>query len=176
MEIFQQFGVEWKLLLTQAVNFLLFLLIFWRFAYRPLQRMLDKRQRRVANSLQEAERVRQEAERLDAKQAKDIERTKKRAAQIIAEAKEAAQTESQAVMAEAKQAAENITASQREQLATEQQRLREELQSELATLAAASTRRVLSNMVTDDDRTKMVAAATAELKSSAGNGRSRRGR
>lgn len=54
-ELFAAFGIDWRLLLIQAVNFGLLLLILWRFLYRPLVKMLDERRGKIAESVQKAE-------------------------------------------------------------------------------------------------------------------------
>jgi F-type H+-transporting ATPase subunit b len=54
MDVLSAFGVNWKLLVVQAVNFSLVLLILWRFLYRPLFAMLEKRQKAIAKGLEDA--------------------------------------------------------------------------------------------------------------------------
>ena len=54
-ELFSTFGVDWRLLLIQAVNFGLLLLILWRFLYIPLVKVLDERRGKIAESVAKAE-------------------------------------------------------------------------------------------------------------------------
>ena len=54
-ELFSAFGLDWKLLVIQTVNFGVLLLILWRFLYRPLVKMLDERRGKIAESVQKAE-------------------------------------------------------------------------------------------------------------------------
>ena len=70
-EILSVFGVSWKLLLIQVVNFGIVLVVLWRLLYRPLMKMLDQRQKTIKESLDNAlvikhERENIEAERLEA--------------------------------------------------------------------------------------------------------------
>ncbi len=54
-DLFEKLGVNWKLLLAQAVNFVL-LLIVLRFAlYKPLLALLAERRRRIKKGLRDAE-------------------------------------------------------------------------------------------------------------------------
>ncbi len=59
----QQLGVDWGKLAVQAINFLILLYLLHRMAYRPLLRMMDQRRERIRNDLEEARRLREEAER-----------------------------------------------------------------------------------------------------------------
>ncbi len=57
MEIFHAFGVDWRLLLIQAVNFGVLMLILWRFLYRPLLRLLDDRRAKVEKGVHDADKA-----------------------------------------------------------------------------------------------------------------------
>lgn len=54
-EIFWKLGVDWKILIAQAVNFLALLLVLRMVAYRPLLKLLADRRARIAQGLRDAE-------------------------------------------------------------------------------------------------------------------------
>ena len=54
-ELFAAFGVNWKLLLVQAVNFGLLLSALTYFLYKPVLRMIDERREKVAEGVRTAE-------------------------------------------------------------------------------------------------------------------------
>lgn len=54
-ELFATFGIDWRLLVIQTINFALLLLILWRYLYRPLVKVLDERRGKIAESVQKAE-------------------------------------------------------------------------------------------------------------------------
>lgn len=54
-ELFATFGVDWKLLLIQAVNFGLLLSVLTYFLYKPILRIIDERQRKIAEGVKTAE-------------------------------------------------------------------------------------------------------------------------
>ena len=65
-QILTTFGIDWRLLAIQAFNFGLVLLALWYFLYRPILRMIDARQKKIAEGVKNAERaetLRQETER-----------------------------------------------------------------------------------------------------------------
>jgi F-type H+-transporting ATPase subunit b len=53
-ELFRQLGLDWKLLLSQAVNFLLVLLILRAFVYKPLLKIMKERRAKIEEGLQKA--------------------------------------------------------------------------------------------------------------------------
>lgn len=54
MEIFQAFGVDWRLLLIQAVNFALLLLALHFFLYKPVLSLIDERRARIEKGVRDA--------------------------------------------------------------------------------------------------------------------------
>jgi len=51
------FGVNWKLLLAQGINFALLLAILSYFLYKPVLRMIDERREKIAEGVRTAERA-----------------------------------------------------------------------------------------------------------------------
>lgn len=55
MEVFHAFGVDWRLLIIQAVNFGVLLLALWAFLYKPLMRVLEERAEKMRKGVLDAE-------------------------------------------------------------------------------------------------------------------------
>jgi len=54
-EFFQSIGLDAKLLLSQAVNFLILILLLRVFAYKPILRVLKERRQRIEEGIEKAE-------------------------------------------------------------------------------------------------------------------------
>lgn len=54
-DLFAAFGLDWKLLIIQVVNFSVLLLILWKFLYTPVLRMIDQRRGTIAEAVKKAE-------------------------------------------------------------------------------------------------------------------------
>lgn len=65
MDALIAFGVNWKLLLIQGVNFSVLLLVLYKFLYKPLFAMLEKRQGIIAKGLADADTASKEKERIN---------------------------------------------------------------------------------------------------------------
>ena len=55
--LFEQLGINWKLLLSQAVNFFILLIILRLFAYKPLLSVMKKRNERIKEGLEKADQA-----------------------------------------------------------------------------------------------------------------------
>ena len=53
-QLFSQLGIDWHLLLSQAVNFFLLLIVLRVFAYKPLLAFLHERRRKIEEGLAKA--------------------------------------------------------------------------------------------------------------------------
>jgi F-type H+-transporting ATPase subunit b len=53
--LFSAFGIDWRLLIIQAVNFALLLSVLTYFLYKPILRIIDERQKKVAEGVRTAE-------------------------------------------------------------------------------------------------------------------------
>lgn len=112
------FGINWKLLLVQGVNFALLLFILWYFLYRPVLRIIDERRERIAEGVctaamagKKLEAAQQESDAIVGKAAREAESlfsaSRARASEEGAEIIKQAESRSGAILADAQaQAAE----------------------------------------------------------------------
>jgi F-type H+-transporting ATPase subunit b len=54
-QVFAAFGIDWRLLLVNLINFGLLLLALWYFLYAPLLRVLEARRQKVAEGVRAAD-------------------------------------------------------------------------------------------------------------------------
>ena len=54
-ELFAASGINWQLLIVQAINFGLLLFILWYFLYTPILKLIDDRQKKIAEGVKTAE-------------------------------------------------------------------------------------------------------------------------
>ena len=75
-DFFYQFGLDWKLFLSQLVNFALVLIILRLFVYKPLLNILSSRRKKIEEGMQkahEAETRLKEADEVFKKRIKEAE-------------------------------------------------------------------------------------------------------
>lgn len=119
-QLFAAFGINWKLLLFQGVNFGLLLLGLTYFLYKPVMKMLRERQELIKKGVEDAEAaaekvktvererssIIQQAEReAEEAVARGIEEGKKERAQIV----ERAQSQSDSILSDARMQSEELS-------------------------------------------------------------------
>lgn len=54
-QLISVFGIDWRLLIAQTINFVVLLGVLSYFLYTPVMKMLDERAKKIAQGLQDAE-------------------------------------------------------------------------------------------------------------------------
>ncbi|MBP9728175.1 MAG: F0F1 ATP synthase subunit B [Candidatus Moranbacteria bacterium] len=90
MEVLAKLGVDWKLLLAQAVNFAVLFWVLRRFAYQPMLDFLEKRTVKIEQGLKDAEAATAKLSLMEAKEKAVLTDARTEAKNIIALAEESA--------------------------------------------------------------------------------------
>jgi F-type H+-transporting ATPase subunit b len=149
-----------------AVAFVLFIVLAGRAIWRALAKMLDARAARIKAELDEAQRLREEAEALLAEYQRKQRDAKGEAEAIIAQARDEATRLR-------REAEENIrlTLERRERLALEsiaqaQEKARMDVRNEAVDVAVAAARRILSEAIDEKTGRNLNDRAIAEVERS----------
>jgi len=84
-ELLKQLGINWKLFLSQAVNFFILLTVLWFFVYRPLMKVLKERSKRIKEGLEKAEEAGVRLKEIDKIGAEKIKQAEQKGIEIIKE-------------------------------------------------------------------------------------------
>ena len=136
-------GINLAGLLTQIVGFLILLLILRALLYKPLLRMLDERSARIRESLESAERAKQDTARAQEEMKGQLEAARAEGQAMITEAREVADRFREEELARAREeiGAERARAEANIQL--ERDAAIEELRRQFAGLAIGAAERVV---------------------------------
>ena len=70
--IITTFGVDLPMLIAQVVNFLIVALVIWRFGLRRILTTINEREKQIADSLKNADRIKLELEETEKKTARNF--------------------------------------------------------------------------------------------------------
>lgn len=87
--ILTTFGIDWRLLLINALNFGLLLLALWYFLYAPVMKTLEERRRKVAQGVEDAESAKLTLEEIQSSRGAKLAQAGKEADDIVASARAA---------------------------------------------------------------------------------------
>ena len=165
-EILNRFGVTWGLFFSQLIAFVVVALLLKKYAYQPILTLLEDRRRRIAESMANADKIKQELASTETARKQVLENANVQANKMIEEARTAAaqvqERESQKAMAQAEQ----ILSQAREAAAADHARMLADLKQEIGSLVVQTTAQVIGKALTAEDQKRLVEEANREIVSS----------
>ncbi len=157
------FGVDWPHLLAQVASFCIVCFILYRFAYRPVLKMLEVRRQQIAQGLANAEQIKAELARTEAQRQEVLAQANVQANKFIEEARAAASRLQEQETQKAIAAAEQIMAKAREAAAQDYARMLAELKREVGRLVVQATATVVGKTLTPEDQRRLAEETVKEL-------------
>jgi F-type H+-transporting ATPase subunit b len=136
-------GINVWFLATQIVNFLILLLILYFFAYKPVMKMLDERSRKIRESMDEVQKVKEQAAQTEEEFKKKIDAASKEGQEVIARAMRTGEEARQRAQLEAKQEAQGLVEKARVEIQRERDETISELRQEFADLTVVAAEKVI---------------------------------
>lgn len=124
------FKVDPGLVLWTWITFILLFLILRKFAWKPLQETVKKRETEIADSIANAEKLKVSLKEIEEKQQSVLAQAKKQGQEIITEAREKAELVAKEIEQKAQNTAEEIVANARKQMEAEREKAASELKNE----------------------------------------------
>src|SRR6476619_2595787 len=155
--------VYWPKLIAQIVNFGIVLFILWKFAYRPVLKVLEERRQRVTEAMKNAEHAKAELAKADSARQEILNQANAQATKLIEEARAAAARVQEQETQKAIAAAKDIVDKARQATEVEHARMLADLRREVGRLVVATTGRVVGRTLTPEDQQRLANEATREL-------------
>lgn len=156
-------GVSVIGLAAYAANFIILVVLLRLFLYKPVKAMLARRQQRIADGLDAAERAQKEAEGQRAAFERELAAARDGAQQEARAAAEATERMRGDVLQAARDEAEEIKARAREEAERERQQVATDLQREAGELALLIARKVIADAVDPAAHRALVDRALADI-------------
>jgi F-type H+-transporting ATPase subunit b len=147
------------------VTFLIVLVVLWKLALPPILGAVEAREQQIRELLAAAARDRQEAQDALDQQNRQLEETRTRIHELVAEGKTAGERARDEIIAAARAQAEEIGARARREVRQELGRALEELRSEAVEIALAAASKLVERNLDDEDNRRLVREYLADIDS-----------
>jgi F-type H+-transporting ATPase subunit b len=147
-----------------------FLITFWilaRFAFGPIQKMIDERREQIARSIQQAETARDEATTLLEEHRQMLVDARTQAEQILEDARKVADSLRERTRVEVDADRARRLAETERQISAETQRALDQIKNEIAELTLITTAKVTGGLLSAEDHRSLIDSAVEELDFSA---------
>ncbi|MHB8469390.1 MAG: F0F1 ATP synthase subunit B [Gaiellaceae bacterium] len=151
------------LMIWTIVCFLIALVVLKKFAFGPIQKMIDERRDRIARSVAEADEARDEARNLLEEHRKLMHEARSDAEGIIAEARKTRESMEVRMREETETERQRRLEETRKEIAAETARALEQIRSEVAELTLEAASRVVGRVLDSDRDRELITDAIGAL-------------
>ena len=144
-QLLSAFGIEIELIIAQIINFGILAAALSYFLYTPLLNILQKREDKITQGMQDAEDAAKAKSSADEEKKAILSAAHKDAEEVSAKAKTFADQKAEAIAAEAQAKAESIIANAQAKSEELKEQARKESEAEVAKLAILAAEKVLKS-------------------------------
>ncbi|HZU20610.1 MAG TPA: F0F1 ATP synthase subunit B [Gaiellaceae bacterium] len=151
------------LMIWTIVCFLITLAVLKRYAFGPIQRMIDQRRERIEQAIAEADHAREEARRLLEEHRKLIGQAKAESEEILADARRVADAQRERVREETEEDRQRRLEETRRQIEQATVQALGQIREEVGRLSLLAAEKVTRKSLTDADQRRLIDEALAEI-------------
>lgn len=162
-ELVKIFHIDWKLLIAQIVNFAVVVWVLYRFALKPLMKILEKRNAEISKSLDDAKQMEVNLMMSAQEKANLITAAKKEANAIIEASRIDGSKQAQELLEKAKSEVNAVVTSAKQQIADEKEKMLAESRKEIGELVINVTEKVLRGTMNQEIDKNLIAKSLTDL-------------
>lgn len=147
---------ETKEIFWFTLAFFVLLILMWKFALPPVQKAMNERSEKIRSSLDEAEQVRSDAEKILKQYKRQLSEARDESNRIIEEARETAENLRRDMMQRAETQVAELRERSREEIRAAQERATSELQSRVGSLAIELAEKVVEQSLNRDANLRLI--------------------
>ena len=151
------------LMIWTLVFFFITFYVLKRYAFGPIQKLIDERRERIRQALEEADHARGEARKLLEEHRKLIAQAKSEAEGILAETRRVAEANERRMREETEADRQRRLEDIRRQIEAETRKALEQIRAEVADLSLLAATKVTGKSLDDADHRRLIEEAVREL-------------
>lgn len=151
------------LMVWTLLSFAITFFVLKRYAFGPIQKIIDERRERIRRSIEEADHARSEARRLLEEHRELRARARSEAEDILGEARKVAESLRERVREETEADRQRRLEETRRQIEAETARALEQIRAEIAELALVAASKVTAKALDREDHRRLIDDAIKEL-------------
>jgi F-type H+-transporting ATPase subunit b len=151
------------LMIWTIISFLITLFVLKRYAFGPIQKMIDERRERISQAIEEADKAREEARKLLEEHRALVAGARSDAEQILVEARRVADSQRERVREEVEADRQRRLEDTRRQIEAETQRALQQIRSEVAELTLIAAEKVTGKTLDQADQRRLIEEAISGL-------------
>lgn len=163
MELISKLGIDGKILLAQIVNFAILLFVLFKFVYRPVLDLLEKRSKKIEKGIHDAEEAGNRLLQADKMKDEKIGQAEREVGRLIEDARKDAETMKKELLAAAQAQSEDLLKRARLQMNEEKDKMMSDIKKEVTMIVVQATGRLLQREFSQTDQKRLLDAISKEI-------------
>ncbi len=165
METFvEKFGIDWKLMLAQLINFAVVFFLLRAFAYKPILKLLDARRKRIEEGLAFADKSKAELASIEELKAAEMRTAQAKAMAMVKEAEGTAGKVRDGIVASGEEEKQKLIATGKALLAEQKNRMEKGVYEQAVSLVEVALGKVLGKATFKTEERELIAQTVSEIK------------
>jgi F-type H+-transporting ATPase subunit b len=146
------------------IVFAILIVVIWKFVAKPVNNLLTRRQNEIQESVNSAEKQKEEAEKYLEEQKKLVDEAKKEARNIIEESKDAAKRLKDEIEEKAGEKSRALLETAQEEIKAERERSVVAVKDQIVTLALDTTQKIIGKSLSEEEHKKLIEESLKETR------------
>lgn len=142
-EVFAAFGIDWRLLIAQTINFLIVFGGLTFLLYKPVLKIINEREEKIARGIKDAEEAARAKEKIETEKTSILSSAQTEASDIVGRAEKEAKREQVSIVKQAQERAEDILNDANAQGEELKRSLMKESEKEIARTAILAAEKIM---------------------------------
>ena len=157
-------GINLPLLLAFIVNFIILFVLLSVILYKPVLKMLDERQVKIKDSMEQAERIKQQITETEGNIKTQLDSARKEGQRIIAQSEQMGERLKAETKEEARREAESLVSKARVEIQRQRDKDIEQLRKQFADIAILAAEKVIKETLDKEKHRKLIDDVLEESK------------
>lgn len=159
MELLKAFGLNYKILIAQLLNFAILFFVLYKLGYKPIFKFLEDRRDRIKDGLKMADQAEHRLNEAEEERKNIIVDSKKEAAIIISKADKLAKDKKDEMVNKAKEEIRLAVNQEKERMKGERTQMVREIKNEITDLIAVAVEKVLEEKIDMEQDKEIISKA-----------------
>lgn len=163
MELFEALGINIKILLAQLVNFSVLVFVLWRFAYKPVMKVLKDRREKIIQGVKDAEASEEKLASAKEKEKEIITEAKKEALKIVEDSRKKGEKKYQEIVDKSKEDIGQIINQEKDKIRQEKEEVLLEIRQEIGSLLSLGITKFLDKKIDKENDEAIITEVSKQL-------------
>ncbi len=154
---------EVTMVILTWVSFISLLVILHKFAWKPILKSLEEREKNIRDSVEHAERIKAELQSVQEQRDKILNEAYAKSKEVVDQSRQAAIEAARVIERKAKEEAQIILENARTEIRVEKERIQDDLKKEVTSWVIQLTSKLVHENLDDEKNRKLVAHYTKDI-------------